>query len=345
MYIMKLWAAALLTSVALTALAVAAPTPGPIEEPIKDRTGFIPQRKYQALGGKVIGVLVPDVVKVMGQEGRGGPPDAVAFSGGGGSYRWVYTPAPRGNPLITNLQVHTGEKGDKIKVYPALNMANPTTIKDLWSITTPYALVEVEVNDNLGAPADESFVGTNMTVLDGSNEYPLKVAEVVDQMKKKAQAWQKDHEKEIDEALAKTQKQALKDQKPTGPKETEELMHVSWLPESKSLRVRFLTRITDGAYNYGGGANLDRPVPLPLPPQKDAPGRPPPPRENGVRWGTQFGVEYGLSYEVSKNGTLERIQILPIEGFNKVLPPPPVAPGGGRLPRDLPPPPRIPNDR
>src|SRR5262245_39215382 len=92
----KPWMVVLLSGVA--AMAVAAPGPsGPAEEPFKDRANYIPQRKYQSMPGKVVGVLVPDVVKVMGQEGRSGPPDAVAFSSGGGSYRWAYVPSPNGN--------------------------------------------------------------------------------------------------------------------------------------------------------------------------------------------------------------------------------------------------------
>jgi hypothetical protein len=242
---MKSWSALLLSGVAVS-LVMAAPGPtGPAEETLKDRAGYIPQRKYQALPGKMIGVMVPDVAKVMGQEGRSGPPDATAFSSGGGSYRWVYVPAPKGNALITKLQVQIGEKGGNVKVYPALNIANPNTLKDLWNVTTPYALVEVEVNDKLGSPADEGFVATNVTVLDGTKEYPIKISEAVADAKKRYQTWIKDHQQEIDEALTKIQKDALKDQKATGPKETEELMHVSWLPESNSLRVRFSTRITD----------------------------------------------------------------------------------------------------
>ena len=46
----------------------------PTGGPVKDRDGFIPQRKFVALKGKAIGVLVSDVKAVMAHDGRGGPP-------------------------------------------------------------------------------------------------------------------------------------------------------------------------------------------------------------------------------------------------------------------------------
>src|SRR5262249_38557648 len=83
--------AVLVAAVAAVAL-LAAPVTPTTHETIKDRKEFIPNRQYQSLPGKVVGVLVSDVAAMMGQEGRGGPPDAMAFSSGGNSYRWVYVP-------------------------------------------------------------------------------------------------------------------------------------------------------------------------------------------------------------------------------------------------------------
>src|SRR5262249_50531966 len=150
---------------------------------------------------------------------------------------------------------------------------------------------------------------TSMKVLDGTKDYPLKVAETIDALRKKQEGYWKNRQKDLDDALAKAQKEALKDKKPTGPRETVEMMHVSWLPDKERLRVRFFTRISDGDFRMGdGGAN---PVD-PLPPGKGGL-RPPPPRGEGIRSGTSFGIEYGVSYEVTKNGSVERIGVLPPE--------------------------------
>jgi hypothetical protein len=279
------------------------------------------------------------VGKVMAHDGRGGPPDAKAFSRDAQSYRWIYTPAP-GKPLINNLQVPVGEKGEKKVVYPALNMANAETTKQ-WGVAKPYALVEVEVNDGQGTPAIEGFVATNMKVLDGSKEYPLVVADAVEKCKKKYKDYLADQKKAIDAGMEEAAKKAIKDKKPTGPRETAELFYVTWMPETERLRVVFRTTITDGAYQTGGGGALPRPIPLPaLPPKGGAlmfpPPPPPPPRFENVRWGTSFGVEFGRAYEVSKAGAIVKTLTLPIESFQKEIPPPP-APFIGRDPPPLPP--------
>lgn len=333
----------LLTSLAAFGVAafgvvLAAPAPQIQEDKAPDRAGYIPKAKYQQVPSRVVGVLVSDVVKVMGNEGRSGPPDAMAFSSGGGSYRWAYVPAINGMPaIIQNLQVKIGAQGDQTRIYPALNMANPTTVKELWGIKGPYALVEVEVNDKLGAPADESFVATKMTQIDGTRDYPIRATEAVEQGQKRYGQWRTMQQGAIDGGLLKAQKDALGDQAATGPRETNEMVHISWLPDVERLRVRFLTKITDGAYQLGGGADLEaRPVPLPVLPIKGGirqrPQPAPPQRFEGFRSGTQFGIEFGVSYEFDKTGNLAKIQTLPIESFRNMLPPIPGAGGPGRFP-------------
>jgi hypothetical protein len=309
---------------AMGAMLVAAPAPSIQEEKAPDRAGYIPERKYQALPGKMVGVLVSDVAKIMGNEGRSGPPDAMAFSSGGGSYRWAYVPAINGGPsIIQNLQVKIGAQGDQTRIYPALNMANPATVKDLWGITAPFALVEVEVNDKMGAPADEGFVATKMTPLDGTREYALKATEAVEQAKKRYSQWQTMNKDTLDTAMLKAQKAALAERAPTGPREVNDMMHISWLPDVERLRVRFRTKITDGAYQIAPSGNLEFPVPRPVPPVKEGIRRAPPLRVGGAKWGDQFGIEFGVSYEFDKAGNLVRIQTLPPESFRNQLSPPP----------------------
>jgi hypothetical protein len=314
----------------------------------KDRASFIPYRKYQALPEKAIGLLVSDVAPKMSHEGRGGPPDAMGFSAGGNSYRWVYVPVTD-RPMITGLSLPVGEKGDRRMTFPQLSMASANTVKQ-WEITVPYALVEVEVNRGAGAPADEGFAATKMTRLDGTRDYPLDVVKTIAEARKRYAEWKGKQQQTLDGALMEAQKKAIKDRKPTGPRETAELFYVTWLPETKRLSVRFRTTVTDGDYKYTEGFR-GRPVPLPLPP-KGAPGQakpavrfpPPPPRGfPRVRYGTSFGIEYGFACEFNKNGKLVRTLALPAQGFQKELPPPPqVVPPGP--PFRLPPPPLPPKN-
>jgi hypothetical protein len=319
------------------AAALAAPAPTNTDETVKDRAAFLPLRKYQALPGKTVGVMVSDVAKVMLHDGRSGPPDAVAFSRDGQSYRWVYVPATD-KVTIPRLSVPVGDKGDKKAVFEKLSMANAPTLKQ-WDVDKPYVLVEAEVNDGQGSPAIEGFVATKMKRLDGSKEYPLVVADVVEKCKKKYKGYVEEQQKAIDAAMGEAQKKAIKDAKATGPRETDELMYVTWLPDTGRLRVAFRTTVTDGAYKYGGGV---KPRPGdPLPPKRGGPGflfPPPPPLDPGkFRWGTQFGVEFGRAYEVDKAGDFVRTLTLPIESFQKELPAPPARIIG----RDPPPPPPL----
>jgi hypothetical protein len=269
--------------------------------------------------------MVSDVRAVMAHDGRGGPADAVAFSTADGSYRWVYVPVAE-KAMITNLQVEVGEKGGKKKAYPKLSIANAALLK-AKGVAADYALVEVEVNDGLGSPAGESFVGTRFTRLDGSEKYPLKLPDVVKDVKKRYQADLKARQKKIDAEMEEAKKKALKGRKVTGPKETAELMYLSWLPDSQRVRIAFRTRITDGSYQWVQGGM--RPGPLPLPPGKGALAfrPPPPPRDTKVRVGVTFGVEVGMAYEVDKSGKVVATRLLPPKGFSQELQAPPA--GGG----------------
>jgi hypothetical protein len=326
----------------LAGLAWASPglTDPPADEPIKDRASFFPSRKQQALKGTVVGVLLYDAQPVLSTEGRSGPPDQLCFSASGNSYRWVYVPA-MGQPQITNLRIPVGEKGNgEFEVYPALDMARPTTVAR-WGITAKCTLVELEVNGGKGSPKGDSFVATKMKSVEGSKQYPLRTAEVIEQLRKRYAAYLKDQGKTIEAEMGMAQKKAIKDAKPTGPREQADLMYVTWLPDSERLVVRFRTKITDGQYTIVEGGGI-----RPRGPQLPGAGKllkrlppPPPPFPRRFKTGISFGIELGAAYEVNKEGKLVRTQTLPVEAFQHRLPPPP-GPVGRPVP--LPPPPQPP---
>lgn len=301
---------ALLSSFAATA-ACGAP-----EDPVSEVS--IPTRKFQPLPGKAIGVLVSDPKAIMAREGRTGPSDALAFSRGGDSYRWVYVTVKE-KPGLGTLLIAVGEKGDKMKEFHNLSLA---TLPTVWhfGITQPYSLVEVEVNGGLGSPADESFVATQMEVLDGTEKFSLKVTEVLDQSRRRYQAYLDKEQKDIETALKEAQKKALGERRPTGPRETSQLVYLTWLPETQQLRVTFQTQVSDGAYSYAQGvepARKNGPRPHVGPDSAN------PPQGQGVRFGIMFGVELGMTYDVAKTGTLQRSRPQALRVFSKEIPPPP----------------------
>lgn len=295
---------------------------------VTDRASFIPLRKQQSLAGKVVGVLVSEPHAVLATEGRSGPKDQMCFGRGGCSYRWVYVPVEN-NPLIPRLNIRIGEKGSQVKAFDRLSMASPETVKK-WDVPGTFALVEVEVNDGLGSPPDDSFVATKMRRLDGTAEFPLKVDEVIADLRRKYDDHLRETAGPVDEAMAKAAAAALKDRKPTGPRERRDVMFVTWLPETDRLRVHFRTIMTDGEYQYANGIKIDLGGAIPT--MKAGSGVTAPSRlPNGLKYGKQFGVEFGLAFEVAKSGKVEKTLALPMESFQKnlqqpaVFGPPPAA--------------------
>jgi hypothetical protein len=307
------------------------------DEVLKDRKSFFPWRSHKPFKGKMVGIVASDVAPYMGHEGRSGPPDSMAFSVNGESYRWMYVPTAE-KAIITNLQVEIGEvAGAKTKTYPALNMANASEVKR-WDIKVPYALVEVEVNDGEGAPPGEGFVATRMKRLDGGAKYKLDVNKALEMVRARHEKDLKNQEKKIAEAIEQTAKKVLKGEKLTGPRETKTVMYVTWIPAREVMRVAFRTTVSDGAFRFveGGGA-MPRPLPLPLPPAAKPGGArplvffpPPPPPRFQVRVGTAINAELGFAYEVNAQGGLIKMQRLPLEIKNQELLPPPGAGGVGR---------------
>jgi hypothetical protein len=301
----------------------------PADGPIKDRAGFIPNRQHVALPGKAVGLLVAGGQPVLTAEGRFGPPDQLVFATGGASYRWVYVPVPNPAP-ITNLQVPT-PKGQQ--VYAGLDIARPKLVA-ASGITAAYTLVEVAVNGGAGSPAGDSFVATEIKSVEGSKEYPDKAAEAVAELRRHYKAFVQEQRQAIEAEVTKAKEKALNDRKPTGPREEQELMFLTWMPESKTLHAHFRTKISNGAYTFvQGGVPPVGPFrlpPQPLPPggvdkrQPPPPGPPlrfppPPPRLPPVKVGTTFGVEFGMAYEVSKGGKIVPRGMLPFQAFQSEL--------------------------
>ncbi len=322
----------LLAAAVCTLLAANGLADPPADEPLKDRAGFIPNRKQEPLKGTVVGILLYDGQPVLSTEGRSGPADQLCFAHNGNSYRWVYVPV-MGQAQITNLRVPVGEKEGQVQVFPSLDIARPHNVTP-WGVTAHYALVEVEVNSGLGSPKNDSFVATRMKVLDGSPAYPLRTAEVVKQLKVRYAEYVKTQSQGTEASMSEARQKAIKDGKATGPRETSELMFLTWLPETQRLRAHFLTKISDGQYTFVDGGAGPQADPRRLPPGGPAKIRPPFPQK--FKTGVTFGVEFGMAYEVSKEGKLVRTQSLAPTTFETRLPPPPRI-GPRPVPLPLPP--------
>lgn len=240
----------------------AQPKVEPFEMP-RDGRGFIPKQKHQPLNGRVIGVLVGNPTQNLVYEGRFGPGNQVCLSIDGYSYRWVYTQTDDPNAQIQNLTIPTKSGGKQ--VFPRLNIASARDVAK-WNVV-PDALVEVEVNDDKGSPATDSFVATEMRRLDGTRNYPLNVSKVLADSRAQWEKWSKEQAKVVAEKLAEARKKAIGDRKPNVPRSEQLLQYVTWMPETKRLQVRYLLRVSEGEFNGGpGGVIIDPPLLPPVDP-------------------------------------------------------------------------------
>jgi hypothetical protein len=295
----------------LLALALAAAgAPGARADDPRAPADPFPRRQFQPLPGKVVGVLVSGGQEVLGREGRKGPADAFCLGTGPGSYHWLYVPVDK-KPIIGGLLVPVGEKGQEIKPFRNLSLANSRTVAR-WGASGPYALVEVEVNGGLGSPARENFVATNMRVLDGIKEYPLQVNRVVADLRREFQVYLKEQEDAVEKGLSEARARIPADHKLAAGREKAETVFVTWLPETDHLRVVFHARVAEKAYG---------PVRPARPPIATDDGTPPPVPASTS--GLLVGVELGKRYEVTKYGVSDGSRPVPPHTFQKSFAAPP----------------------
>jgi hypothetical protein len=288
---------------------------------VKDRKAFLPHQQHQSLPGKVVGILIENPAALLAHEGRSGPPDQFCFAHGNASYRWVYVVTEDAQPQISDLRVRAGEKGEIELRYPKLRIANLASLAPL-GVKARYTLVEIEINEGKGSPAEDALVATGVFVVEGSKKYPFKTAELLDKVARQHADWTRTLDKDIDRALADLTAKTLGDKKPLNPRKTTELVYVTWLPETECIRVHFVTKhALDDIREVEEG-----PEPQPRPAEgKDppAPGLPPPPRFR-VASGVTFGVEFGRAYEISKTGDIKAVARMPLETFVHQQPPRPL---------------------
>lgn len=269
----------------------------------KDRAEFLPRNKFPATPGRLIMALTADMATIqpLGQyDGRYNKLQEAerhfseaCLSANGATCRWIHVPVDA-DPSFS-LKVPVGAKGE-LHTYPKLRAANLELLKR-WDLKERYALVEVEVSEGQGTPAGaEALVVTGMKVLDGSKDFPIRLAEVVSALERKYEAALADREKEIVAGLEKAHADVTANVRDEAiAKDTRrrgralQLVYVTWMEETKRVSVRFLTRIEGGVLvgaEGGTGARFRMP---------------------SLAW----GVELGLCYEVSPAGKVEKVLTLP----------------------------------
>ncbi len=280
----------------LAALVGCNPPPEDADDPeppgaVVDRDDFIPSGKYGRHEDPMVGVLQLDVRAIKANDHSYGPDDMLGFSTGGMSYRSVYA--------------HDGD--DK-----AFRTANAADAKR-WGITVPYALVEAEAHRGFTFHDGEGFVAKKMKRLDGTADYPLDLPSVVSRLRDRYQGHIEVRRKKTDSEMEAVKKEVLKGRAVTGPKRADELMYLTWLPDSKRVKVAFRSRFHDAALEE---------VTFPLRYNHRRRGDPPAvgPNEIKVEQGVHFGVELGKAYEVDIKGNVVATHELPPKRFSEEIP-------------------------
>jgi len=212
--------------------------------------------------------------------------------------------------------IPVGQKSGSLEKFAGLSMATPEVLKT-WGVTRPYTLVRVEVNGGRGSPPTDRFVATKLEVLDGSDEFPIRVADVVAKLKIESQRIlaEKEARAAIEATMLKAEKEAAKGEKPLGRRETGETTYATWEPRTQRLVVQFDVRITDGVLRVGRGTEVvDR--------RRSVTGDKPPHEGAGSVHGTVFGVETGVVFEVDKKGTEVSRRLLAARPIVEILPEP-----------------------
>jgi hypothetical protein len=258
----------------------------------------LPVQAFEPLPGKVIGVLVSGSRPLLASEHRKGPADALTLGTGDGSPYWLYLPDQK-KPMIGAMLFAVGEKGEQKQRFNRLSLA---TLKST-GFARPYTLVEIEVNAGLGCPATDAFVATAIHSVEGSQRYPLHVADVVERLEEHFQNWKSTKASTLNATLAELRKTLGWSSKEKTTRVEEQLVYVTWLREREILQVQFRVRREE-----------KDPLFVPSKPPiayEGEDGAPPDKKATRV-----VGVELGMGYEVSREGKLLRLEETPRREFH-----------------------------
>lgn len=242
-------ALALLALVSFAAVIPTAPAPAPKELPARqaDVETLWPTHQCQALPGKAVGVLVGEGGEGVYFCGPAANTDLAfdentrrSFSRDAQNYREFAVPAADegdGKPG----EVRGGERGEWLIPFPALAAPTATNLAR-WGMPAGYCLVEVDVNHGLGAPQEEgAFVATHIRVVEGSEEYPLRVTRCVAETKKLYRKYLDGEVRRIDSLVEVPRKEGVVILTP--PDELTTVPHVTWLSGTGRLRVVYSTPV------------------------------------------------------------------------------------------------------
>ncbi len=262
--------------------------------------------EWTPLPGRTRGILVRSAASAMKEKGYFGGDGTYGFASGPGGYRWLYVRCPRPSfkESVEPVTVQAGESGKVEKTYSDVCLLDETLASHIDKrLTRPFTLVDVEINNGLGCPATDSFVATELRVVEGF----LDATDAVEEAKKRFLEQVADAEKKgvVTEKFRTWGTEHPSAEPPSAPVKATARVMVTWLPKREVMRIEW--RLTYGA----AGGRLETSIGT----QAKAPGgagqrRPPAAR----RPAEVYVVDLAMAFEYGKGNILKRQEPLTIHG-------------------------------
>jgi len=271
------------------------------------------------LPGKVIGILVGNPGAMLLGKDKVFSEDAVMFVTGKGDFRRVYVSATADSPNKEDLVLPVGKEGKERRRFNSVELLSRPLLKGL-GLRADFQLVEMVVNDGAGCcPYTTGFYASKITVLDKTEFFPVELGPQIDKLKKTFAALLSEKSEAINATLNKVQKSVIGDEKPTGPREDQDGILVTWVPESETVRVELTHRVTNSLSWKGSGTKKTKEAPGDL--KRGAP--------SGRPFGITFGVDAKVVYTVTKKGGVSATELTLTPVRINTPPPPSIVPTRG----------------
>lgn len=269
-------------------------------------TTKIPYQEWPALPGRTIGLMAalsPSWGPNPGwtrqpwpvERGRGGNAWWYFMSGGHSPWAsyWDHRDDPAAKVQLDQWQVPLAD--GTIARYDAvqyqLGERNP------WGLSDEAHLVEIEINDGRGSkPSYLHFVITDARVVDGSDAYPIRVADTLRDARKRWDAYVAAEEQTVAARLDEANRAAAGEPYGEETTEAQEAVFPTWDADRAELRVLFYQQVMRSSHRFEPVQSRHCP--------EGAPCMREPERPEVLR--RTYGVELGLELVWDRRGKLVR---------------------------------------
>jgi hypothetical protein len=242
---------------------------------------------FSPLPGRTIGLLVGGAGPVLNREGRSGPSNVVVFARNHDSYRWIYLSAqPSELTEASLITVNTLQQGEH--TFRNVVLATTDALRRR-RIEGEYRLVRTAVNSGLGSLLDDSVVATELTAIDGTQEFVSVTQPIRSAIGECKEAISKNQE--LSNALERLKDGFRGVQRWT--RSSTIIPFVTWLPEPREVEVACDGELSAVEATGGIGIVPQRSLPQP---------------ELQTEYGAKLATRLRIDYRIDRSGTIRRAE-------------------------------------